>query len=152
MIDQMIHLMLGDIEDPPFGLLVADVITQFALYGQWLLRSDTDCRTADEGYNEALLHWEHLASGQHAHLVTSATDPGWDLHWVLHDIASGAHPPANTDVPHPLQFLAGAEAEADLCAGLESLMPLFKILWKREHILTSAIRSGETTNSLCQVS
>jgi hypothetical protein len=29
---------------------------------------------------------------------------------------------------------------------------LFKILWKREHILTSAIRSGETTNSLCQVS
>jgi hypothetical protein len=140
MIDRMIHLMTGDIEDPPFGLLVANVITQFASYGQWLLRSDADRRTADEGYNEALLRWEHLASGQHAHLVASATDPGWDLHRVLHDIASGAHPPANTDAPHPSQFLAGAGAEADLRAGLESLLPLFSILWKREHILTSAVR------------
>ena len=139
MIDQIICLISGDIEDPSFVLLIADEITQFTSYGQWLLHSDTAHRTTNEGYNKTLLHWEHLASGQHAHLVASTTDPSWNLHWVLHDIASSAHSPANTDVLHPLQFLAAEGAEADLCAGLESLMPLFYILWTREHHLTSAV-------------
>ena len=128
-----------DMEDAPFCPEVAVAIDQFTSYQQWLTHSGTPPQTAEEGYYNAWLRWEHLKSDR-LRDSTCITNPGWVMHKVLHLIASGEYPDANTDDLHPRYWpLALAGAEVDLRAGLESTMILFNILWRMELCLSSAM-------------
>jgi hypothetical protein len=138
----MIHHMLryeSHILPPDFGPDMATIVNQFISCWQWLLCMGLNLPMTEDGYYLSCIHYGELNGRHNQNPIMSLTSADWELHWVLHNIASDETLTDNTDASHQREVQALSGAEADLWACLELNIALFEILWRKRLVLQLAL-------------
>jgi hypothetical protein len=145
LIQSLLRLLAPTEPFPPYTDEGAESVNQLIQCRQWLLHAGDRLLDPHQAYDEAWLHLGASANEYGLALDDYRSTPGWDLFYVLRDIAYHHYGQWDSQMPEAFNELNAKEigaiagAKGEIFADLESTMTHFRVLFARHQMLGIAL-------------